>query len=139
MSKKQVEEAQVVEETKESSVTVEMTADQREDFVQFMKDKEAAKKAQEELDEETEKGKKIVHVRLSARHSINGESYGPGVVPIPYSLLGTLQHQEAQWRDHELAIFAPSKTILKRILEGGQVVEVGSNKLPRTVQREFGL
>lgn len=132
--KDEIETLEPIEAKKdESLVAVEMSPEQRDEFVDFMKDKKAkeAKEAEAKIEEQK------VHVRLSVSHYINGKKYGPGVTEIPHSLLGQLQHQENNWKKHELSIFAPSRTQLMKVLEGGQVVNVGVNNAPKSVQEVF--
>jgi len=131
------EEAEIVIAKTPEVVSIEMSPDQRDEFVQFMKDKKEKDLEVEEKEAEILAGQERVNVRLSTAHYLNGIKYGPGVTEIPMSLLGKLQHQENMWREHELNIFAPSRTYLSKILEGGQVVSMGVTGAPKGVQKEF--
>jgi len=117
----------------EPLVAVEMTEAERDEFVSFKKDK-----IQAQEDEDAHKADKMVNMRLSTKHFINGKKFGPGVAAVPEYLVGKLQSNEAAWRDHELSIFAPSKTHLKKILEGGVVLDVSPGQAPKSVQNVFG-
>src|ERR1700743_2301547 len=124
MAKK--EESKVEEKGLEA---IEMTAAQKEEFLEFLEKKEAEKIAKE--DQERYKDMNA-RVNLKFSHSVNGAKFGPGRnINVPLSLLGILQQGENDMRDHELRMLTESKHTFEILQGGGGAIEVAGHRTPK--------
>lgn len=98
MAKEEKVESKV--EVKEKTVSVEMSPEQKQAFVEFMAKRdadEAEAKAKEAIKAENDRPA-VVNLRF--RHNINGNPYGPGTVKTTAQIAGKLLAQdELAWAD----------------------------------------
>lgn len=105
------EAEQMVDET---FVSVEMTPEQRDEFVRFMAEKKGEIKEAEEP---------VYVMDLSYEHNINGNKFGPGLAHIPFSMVATIQRGELRSMRREISLHTSSKRLYK-VLQSGQAVPV---------------
>lgn len=118
MSKKKTDvkkEVEAVESTEtENLVSVEMTEEQKAQFVKFM----ASKKDEPKVEEV-----QLYTMNLLYQHNINGKKYGPGPTTIPAYHVDLIQHQELNKKGAEISLNTSSNRMFK-ILDSGQSVPV---------------
>jgi len=109
-----VEEVKVEDASKE--VSLSMTPEQKEEFIEFMR----LKKAKTAVEESA---KNFVTIRLNFRHNINGKRYTPGRVVVPEDIAGTLIYAEQSQKDAEIRLHMSNKRLVQ-IMQDGNTVPV---------------
>lgn len=119
MSKKKTDVKEVVESVEstetENLESIQVTPEQKEEFVNFM----AAKKKEAKAEDEVEK----FSMNLLYTHSINGRRYGPGPAVIPAYHVDLIQHQELNKKNAEISLNTSSNRMYK-IMDSGQSIPV---------------
>jgi len=112
--KKAIEDAEAVVEAvkEEDTVNVEMTADQKDEFVDFMAKKE--ERAKEEA-EATAQQEEVVDMDLAYRHNIGKEVYGPGRAKVKREHAGLVQVGEQRRVRSELRLHSGSERLIKNL------------------------
>ncbi len=125
--KKEIEKTVVVEVTKvvdPNAVTVELSPEQYDGYLDFMAKKADEKKLAESIPEK----KKIFEMRLVYEHNINGVKYLPGMAKIPEEHLGQVALGEDRSRQAELNRNI-SKERIREVFMSGQSRPVLSRTL----------
>lgn len=98
------------------TVEVEMTQEQKEQFVKWQLEQE--KKVEEKKEDEA-----LYQMTLSQKIRLGNREFGPGPAQIPSSLLGTVVWLEQKSANHELNLNSQNKRLV-RILQSGQQIPV---------------
>lgn len=105
-------------ETKETDlVSVEMTEEQKEEFIAFQlqKEKEATKQT-------TDEG--FARINLFAKHSFGRQTYGPGWAKVPAGLAGQIVYQDQKAQGREIALNTTNKRLVQVMMNSGQAIEM---------------
>lgn len=110
-----------------STVQVEMTEKEKEEFVQFKLDQEKKVKEEEVKTQLDDEMKKIIRMTLNYSHRINDTTYGPGSVGVPRYHVGLLLSQE-----HNKMM-----ADLKTMQAGNHLMEIIGRGVTKVVQDEM--
>lgn len=104
-------------------VSVEMTEEQKEEFIAFQlqKEKENTREAQDKASNEG-----FMTVNLFAKHSFGRYSYGPGTAKVPNGLAGQILYQDQKAQGREIALNTTNKRLVEVMLNSGQRIERNS-------------
>lgn len=100
----------------EKLVAIEMTEQQKKDFVAFQLKQEKQKE-----DEESNTG--FVEINLFTKHSFGRRTYGPGKSKIPAGLAGQIVYQDQRAMGREISLNTSNKKLVQ-ILQSGQQINI---------------